>query len=433
MKRLLLLFGAWMFLFSCTHDADENSVLTPQVPDPASPYAVSESEALQSLAIVLQQIDGEDETRAGGIRKPLSIRPVKASDVCETTRSADIPDLDNLFYVVSFGEGNGSAVLGADRRVSSVFAILDETVLTHDDFSRKETTRSVDVEDDDPERDIRVYLTNLIKEAGARNLLIDIPRPPLVIVPKSYRDTVINRTFCAPMVKTKWDQEYPYCIYCPPKVYSSGFCPAGCSPIAFAQLMVALPYPDPLIVEGVVFDRKELMEDYDEAAWFCRVVGIPLRTTYTDNESFTVDEYVAETMRNLGWPEAGLIEYNYYNAYITVYLQRKPFFLRGETAAGGAHSWLVDGWDSYVKQRWEIKHYSQTTAGGEDKETLLSEESVNLVHCNFGWGGKCDGYYAHHVFDTTQPLDDEFVDAEIGDFSSVKGLFLDRQFFMIGY
>ena len=44
-------------------------------------------------------------------------------------------------------------------------------------------------------------MTNLIKEAGVRNLLIDIPRPPLVVVPKSYRDTVVNRTFCAPMVK----------------------------------------------------------------------------------------------------------------------------------------------------------------------------------------------------------------------------------------
>ena len=430
MKRFLFLFGAWMFLLSCTRDEDENSVLSPQVPEPVSPYAVPESEALQSLAVALQQIDGADETRAGGVRKPLSIRSVKGSDVLETTRSTDIPDLDNLFYVVSFGEGNGSAVLGADRRVSSVFAILDETELTAADFSRSELTRA---ENDDPEKDIRVYLTNLIKEAGARNLLIDIPRPPLVIVPKSYRDTVVNRTFCAPMVKTKWGQGKPYNQFCPPKLYSEGNCPAGCAPIAFAQLMCTLPYPDPLIVEGVVFDRKVLMENDDEAAWYCRVMGIPLRTTYADNGSSTNPECVAETMRNLGWSEAGLIEYNYYNAYITVYLQRKPFYLRGETAAGEGHGWVVDGWDSYTKQRWEIKHYSQTAIGGEDKETLLSEESVNLVHCNFGWKGKCDGYYAHHVFDTRYMLNDEFVDSEIGDIISVNEYLFDRQFFMIGY
>ena len=141
MKRLFLLFSAWMFFLSCTRDADENFVLSSQVPEPVSPYAVPESEALQSLAVALQQIDGSDETRAGGVRKPLSIRTVKASDVFETTRSADIPDLENLFYVVSFGEGNGSAVLGADRRISSVFAILDETELTAADFSRSELTR----------------------------------------------------------------------------------------------------------------------------------------------------------------------------------------------------------------------------------------------------------------------------------------------------
>lgn len=431
MKRFLFLFGAWMFLLSCTRDADENSVLSPQVPEPVSPYAVSESEALQSLAIALQQIDGTDETRAGGVRKPLSIRSVKATDVFETTRSADIPDLDNLFYVVSFGEGNGSAVLGADRRVSSVFAILDETVLTAADFSRSELTRAGD---DDPEEDIRVYLTNLIKEAGARNLLIDIPRPPLVIVPKSYRDTVVNRTFCAPMVKTKWGQGEPYNKFCPPKSSdNTKHCPVGCAPVAFAQLMCTLPYPDPLIVEGVVFDRNVLMQNVDEVAWYCRVIGIPLRTTYADNGSPTNSEYVAETMRNLGWPEAGLVDYNYYTAYITVYLQRKPFYLQGSTAEGKCHAWLIDGWDSYTKQRWEIKHYSQTTAGGEDKETLLSEESVNLVHCNFGWKGKCDGYYAHHVFDTRYRLNDEFVDSEIGDIIGMDVCLFDRQFFMIGY
>ncbi len=156
---------------SCTRDADENFVLSSQVPEPVSPYAVPESEALQSLAVALQQIDGSDETRAGGVRKPLSIRTVKASDVFETTRSADIPDLENLFYVVSFGEGNGSAVLGADRRISSVFAILDETVLTSEDLFRTDATRAAGPRrQDDPERDIRIYLTNLIKEAGVRNL-----------------------------------------------------------------------------------------------------------------------------------------------------------------------------------------------------------------------------------------------------------------------
>ncbi len=71
--------------------------------------------------------------------------------------------------------------------------------------------------------------------------------------------------------------------------------------------------------------------------------------------------------------------------------------------------------------------------GAKDIETMLSEESVNLVHCNFGWGGKCDGYYAHHVFDTIRPLDFDFVDKEAGDIVWVEDCLLDRQFFMIGY
>ncbi len=422
MKRLFLLFSAWMFFLSCTRDADENFVLSPQVPEPVSPYAVPESEALQSLAVALQQIDGSDETRAGGVRKPLSIRTVKASDVFETTRSADIPDLENLFYVVSFGEGNGSAVLGADRRISSVFAILDETVLTPADFIQSMTTRVAD--DADPEKDIQVYLTHLIMEAGERDLKYSQSVPLSTNVATTLQEKIINRQFCAPMVKTKWNQNEPYNKFCPPKYWSSGNCPVGCAPVAFAQLMCALPYPDPLIVEGVVFDRNVLMQNVDEVAWYCRVIGIPLRTTYADNGSPTNSEYVAETMRNLGWPEAGLTDYSFLNAYATVYLQRKPFYLQGSTAEGKCHAWLIDGWDSYVRQKWEITG---------DTEKLVSEESFNMANCNFGWGGWNDGYYAHHIFDTRYRLSDEYLDKEVGDKANSGSYVYDRYFCMLGY
>ena len=47
-----------------------------------------------------------------------------------------------MLYIVSFGENNGSAVLGADIRIKPILAILDKTVLTLDDFINNELTRT---------------------------------------------------------------------------------------------------------------------------------------------------------------------------------------------------------------------------------------------------------------------------------------------------
>ena len=54
-------------------------------------------EALANLEGVLAQIDGE--TRAGGMRRAVSVDRVKAADVCDLTRSEaalDVEDLQNM-------------------------------------------------------------------------------------------------------------------------------------------------------------------------------------------------------------------------------------------------------------------------------------------------------------------------------------------------
>ena len=68
--------------------------------------------------------------------------------------------------------------------------------MTSEDLFRTDATRAAGLEEDDPERDIRIYLTNLIKEAGVRNLLANRSQPPALLVSTTYRDSILNRTFC---------------------------------------------------------------------------------------------------------------------------------------------------------------------------------------------------------------------------------------------
>lgn len=43
------------------------------------------------------------------------------------------------------------------------------------------------------------------------------------------------------------------------------------------------------------------------------------------------------------------------------------------------------------------------------------------MHCNFGWDGKCDGYYWYDLFDTTKRLDSDKIDTGAGDYAGSNG------------
>ena len=83
-------------------------------------YAISEEEALKNLDRELTCLYGETtRTKERRIRK---IEPINSSLFNAQTRSADTP-ADNLLYIVEFEGDNGSAILGADRRVEGVLKV----------------------------------------------------------------------------------------------------------------------------------------------------------------------------------------------------------------------------------------------------------------------------------------------------------------------
>lgn len=63
-----------------------------------------------------------------------------------------------------------------------------------------------------------------------------------------------------------------------------------------------------------------------------------------------------------------------------------------------AHSWNIDGYK--IKERTVVKsRYYE----GEFLSSTELTDSVQMVHCDFGWGGKCNGYYVSGVFKLNDP------------------------------
>lgn len=72
------------------------------------------------------------------------------------------------------------------------------------------------------------------------------------------------------------------------------------------------------------------------------------------------------------------------------------WIFKWETYESG-HTWLTDG---VVEQYRIISIYKKKTG----KLISTTDEHRTLIHCNWGWGAKYDGYFKPEVFDSCHPI-----------------------------
>lgn len=433
MKRwLLYLFMAGIFA-SC-NDPDDSAMSGP-AKDPVSKYAVSTETALGNLEAALKALQSGD-TRAGTpARRVESIRPLKLESIALKTRSGSVPDADNLLYVVAFEDGRGSAVLGADTRVASVYAILDESVFTPADFVQT-ATRSIGEEG---EEEISEFLTGLILDDALWRIENAVPSGSGIDFPggdggpvraPTYSKVYKDKKAQQPLLQTKWHQSSPYNDQCDWKSDFTGRCPAGCSNIAVGQVLAYNQSGSTITIAGTSFVwnlinqcNYGLYPSFDarsEIARFIHTIGVWMNTTYRDDGSGAPLSNAPKMFRHAGYQGVDLINYDKAKARTMIYSNKVPFYMYGANAANlKSHAWVIDGWNEYTLQDW------MTTYGPNNRinpPVLISEVYHCYVHCNFGWGGKCDGYYRDNLFDTTKRLDSDKIDGSVGDYAGSNPL-----------
>ena len=186
MKQLFLTLAVVVVaVTACQKDVacNDTPIEVATVVDSVSPFAVSKEVAVERLKTVLAAIDGE-ETRSN-VKLIKSITPIEYADIVAETRANEEYNIDNLLYIVEFEDGQGSAILGADERVDSVFAVLDSSVITEDNF---EAALNGNVEDLDN------YLAALIADEAISQLSNSSfnPTPTLPETPIRYSIVVTN-------------------------------------------------------------------------------------------------------------------------------------------------------------------------------------------------------------------------------------------------
>lgn len=190
----------------------------------------------------------------------------------------------------------------------------------------------------------------------------------------------------APLTHTVWGQDAPFNKFCPKekKDTTTRQAYAGCGPLVMSQVMKRWNYPPSSPQLGSIYRWKEMfnekgdsvtVQQEDAVARLIADCGKAAHTDYGQTASATkLNEVVTGLKKYFGYnPYMAILDRSNYDGVqgdrtwkSLIYQELKsgrPVIMRGEKGPRAAHVFIIDGCRD------------------------------SMVHVNFGWGGKRNGYY----------------------------------------
>ena len=289
---------------------------------------------------------------------------------------------DTIMYVVNLKNDNGYILVPVDQRIPGILAYIEHGSLSPLDR----------IENDG----FKLFLD------GVKKLLANrFPGENNNPIPGNDTMPWAIDTIYAPLLTTKWGQQYPFNVSCP--TFNGNYSVAGCVAIATAQIIAYHESPESynnhfFNWETIKLDSVPLYSmDIGSVAQLIADIGRIVHMNYTDTLSTANSIYVAECLDSLGYHHVGLVDYDY-NTCMEEFNNSRPVYIKGrphDRVVG--HAWIIDG--GIVRS----VHLGMFLPGGG---LGFSRTNIQrLVHCNWGMNGDKDGYFLSDVFDTEQGVD----------------------------
>jgi hypothetical protein len=261
-------------------------------------------------------------------------------------------------------------------------------------------------------------------------------------------------TTIGPLCSTHWNQTFPFNEFCPVGTYSNGHVPAGCVPVAMAQILHFWNTPTtynhgimPNAIETTPYFSNS--NGWDEVGRLVhdigttqvhKVLGFQSQfASYSDGGTSADDTYCPNAFDNFGLHSASRSEtisdqslYGRKNgtSYAGLLVDEistnrrpcivsgysginKPWYMAGivEVPNGDGHSWVCDG----LQQFWSAP-YVGTACMYSDRGLVITKNypygtfvAQGFLHMNWGWGlnaqggSNGDGWYDYSVNYTMSP------------------------------
>ena len=303
-----------------------------------------------------------------------------------------------MMYIINFDDNEGFALVSADKRTTSILAIIDEGSMTTDMLTNTENTAF----------NILIWQTIVMQ-------LYEISTYKKSATTYAHIDPSQVTNYTAPKLKTKWAQGHPYNLQSPLKTDgTNGRMPAGCAPVAMAQAVSFFQTKNSVTWSDIHgsgssdLNWSQIIIDCENWHW-C------VANTYWDWEGVGNKDYSKPNQYGYGRVGEGLETTNQV-AHLIRSMGAAITASYGNNSTSGntvkALNHLSDSWGinkddininsnitNIIKQSNYLIWISATniSEGGGSHGWLIdggfTKSGINYVHCNFGWDGYCDGYY----------------------------------------
>lgn len=216
-----------------------------------------------------------------------------------------------------------------------------------------------------------------------------------------------TRQIVLPMLTdfVSWSQGEPFNNLCPTRrkfilIGNSRKAAAGCFPLAVAKILAHFQYPQPYTVQGVTIDWNAIkypsvsQAGQLSAAKLLRHIGSECNSIYFYNGTFTFPSFAESFMESIGYINSNRYDYNF-DRVKSMLDNGSPVIIYAVPGINiiKSHSWNIDG--------YKIKERTVTTRIYENNiliDTFTSTQTSSMVHCDFGWESRCNGYYVSGLF-----------------------------------
>lgn len=378
---------------SCSNDENGLSSFTEQPLQKVETFKITPDEAKTMLENFISSSSGACLTRTTASKHVIGITAIRQQTVANnniTTRGLDTScenynmNIDTLMYAINFSGNQGFALVAADKRTEPILAIVDEGNFDIDSLC----------EDSDE------GLLSFVSYA-ANMEISDIKQFTSTQSLNTTKDNYTITSKTTPILHTKWSQGTPYGTYCPNSI-------AGCVVIATAQILshfqslrsVTWSYNG--TYGGATLHWDKIISECDnnngnllynstsanEVGHLVRYLGIAMGASYKRKSTSIGESKAIDWFNKWGGLNANSLRKYNESAIINAIKSGYPVYGRGNSGKKkilgirvgwkGGHAWVYDG---------------VMTASKNGK-------LYNFIHCNWGWGGRNNGYYLSRSFDT---------------------------------
>lgn len=442
-RNRLLLLALLLLGGACQTDPMEGS---PTPRPEKTPHAVTVEQALSELDAVLAAID-DPATRSGG-RRVAAVEAVHLRDFGSATRT-EASDVEELLYIANFDNGEGYAILAADDRLTPVLAVVEQGSLSVDELTAAARGQYADPSAPPILGNIAAYALGIGPDGGLGGGIgggIGGGTGPGGFTPDidfgdQYPPSAwhyvygpwVTQTKVGPLVPVKWNQGAPYNYYTPYYTNLGGVqehSAVGCVAVAMGQMIITEFYKKRSVyimklpeiagvkidwttildwVENAVKNNKRWLDSRDNSkealaiAYFLRQCGSAVSMDYGET-SGTDSDAARRAIVEMGFDGIQITSIDKAENILKTY--NVPLHVSMISTENTGHAFLIDG---VCHQKQNIEQ--QLIAGG----TVLSSYSYyrTLLHVNFGYNGRSDGYYPLDVFDLKKGA--ECIEEESGD------------------